>query len=625
MSILDKILEKLPRETQISSTSYEGANIILYTKSRKFFLNSGDIIRQLVDEFKKRIELRADAAIRKSEEDSEKILKKLFPKDAEVTNIVFLPSQSQVIVEAKNPGRAIGKDGEILKEIKEKTSWTPFIKRESVVTSNITNNIRKVLYEDNAERQRFLNNVGKRIYEIKKATSSEKWVRLSVLGGGRQVGRSCFLLQTPESKVLIDCGINPAASNSGEFPYLTAPELNLQDLDAVIVSHAHLDHSGFVPYLFKYGYKGPVYCTEPTRDISSLSQLDYIQVSHAQTKKAPYSSTDIKEAVKHTIVLDYNEVTDITPDVRITLYNAGHILGSSLVHLHIGEGWHNILYTGDFKTKETQLLNPGHSEFPRVETLITESTYGKPDDLMAPRKESENELAEFVKSTIKRKGKVIIPVLGVGRAQEVMIILEEIFRKSKINVPIYIDGMVWDMTAIHNAYPEYLNNSIREKIFYKDRNPFLAGNFKRVGSAKERKQVIDGGSCVILATSGMLVGGPSVEYLKKLGSDKKNSLVFVSYQAEGSLGNNIQRGDTSFSEDGETYEVNLDINTVPGLSGHSDREELLTYVRKMTPRPRRIIVVHGDNQSCLNLASAFHKEFHIETTAPRNLDVLRLR
>ncbi len=625
MTILEKLLEKLPREAQISSTSYEGANIILYTKSKTFFLNSGDIIRQLVDEFKKRIELRADSSIRKPEEDSEKIIKTLFPKDAEVTNIVFLPSQSQIIVEAKNPGKAIGKDGENLKKIKEKTCWTPFIKRESIVPSNITNNIRKVLYEDNAERRNFLNDVGKRIYEVKKAVSPEKWARLSVLGGGRQVGRSCFLLQTPESKVLIDCGINPAGTNSSEFPYLTAPELRIQDLDAVIVSHAHLDHSGFVPYLYKFGYRGPVYCTAPTRDVSSLSQLDYIQVSHAQTKNAPYSSTDIKEAVKRTIVLDYNEVTDITPDVRITLYNAGHILGSAMVHLHIGEGWHNILYTGDFKTKETKLLNPGHSKFPRVETLITESTYGKSESLMAPRQESEKELCEHVQKTIKRKGKVLIPVLGVVRAQEVMIILEEFFRKNKINVPLYIDGMVWDMTAIHSAYPEYLNNSIREKIFYKDKNPLLSKLFNQVGSAKERKQIIEGGPCVVLATSGMLVGGPSVEYLKNFGAEKKNSIVFVSYQAVGSLGNNIQRGDNSFSEDGKTYNVNLEVNTVPGLSGHSDHEELLTYVRKMSPHPRRILVVHGENTSCLNLASAYHKEFHVETTAPRNLDSVRLR
>ena len=625
MTILEKILEKLPRDSMIASTSYEGANIILYTKNKKFYLNGGDIIRRLVEEFKKRIELRAEASIRISEEDTEKLLKKIIPVDADVTNTVFLPAQSQVIIEAKNPGRAIGKEGDILKLIKEKTCWTPLIKRESIIPSNITNNIRSVLYEDNFERRKFLNNVGARIYEVKKATTSDMWARISVLGGGRQVGRSCFLLQTPESKVLIDCGINPAASNSGEYPYLSAPEFSIQDLDAVIVSHAHLDHSGFVPYLFKYGYRGPIYCTAPTRDVSSLSQLDYIQVSHAQTKNAPYTSKDIKEAVKHTIVLDYNEVTDITPDVRITFYNAGHILGSSMVHLHIGEGWHNILYTGDFKTKETKLLNPGHFEFPRVETLITESTYGKPEDMMAPREDSEKELAEYVKNTIKRKGKVLIPVLGVGRAQEVMVILEEIFRKNKINIPIYIDGMVWDMTAIHNVYPESLNNSIREKVFYKDTDPFLSKCFKRVGSSKERQEIFSGGPCVVLATSGMLVGGPSVEYLKKFSDDKKNALVFVSYQGEGSLGSRIQKGESSFTEGGDNFNMNMEVKTIPGLSGHSDREELMDYVRKMNPKPRRIIVVHGENTSCLNLASAYHKEFHVETTAPRNLDSIRLR
>ncbi len=625
MTVIEKILEKVPRDAMISSTSYEGANIILYTKNKRFYLHGSDIIRRLVEDFKKRIELRSDSSIRMDAEATQAFVKKTMPTDADITNIFLEPARGLVVIESKNPGRAIGKDGENLKKIKEKTYWTAFVRRESTIQSKITQNIRKVLYEDNVERRKFLHKVGERIYEHKKSNGKELWARLSMFGGARQVGRSCFLLQTPESKILLDCGVNVAASNSDQYPILTAPEFDIQDIDAVIISHAHLDHAGFLPYLFKYGYNGPIYCTAPTRDVMALLQLDYIKVSHAQAKNAIYAAEDIKQVVKNTITLDYNEVTDITPDVRITLHNAGHILGSSMVHLHIGDGWHNVLYTGDFKTKATKLLNPGHWTFPRVETLITESTYGAPDDIMQPREKSEKELVKLIKETIKRKGKVLIPVLGVGRAQEVMVILEEAFRKEKIKVPIYVDGMVWDVTAIHNAYPSFLSKEIVQQIFYNNKDPFTSGAFNEVAGYKERQAIINGGPCVVLATSGMLVGGPSVEYLKNFCDDKKNRMVFVCYQGVGSLGNTLQRGERKFIEGGITYEVNLDIHTLAGLSGHSDRNEFMDYVRKISPMPRKIIVVHGENSKCLSMASGYHKEFHVETTAPRNLDAIRLR
>jgi len=625
MTVIEQILEKVPRDAMITNTAYEGANIIIYTKNKSFLIHGGDIIRRLVEDFKKRIELRADSAIRMEPESTLAFVKKSMPPDADIVNIFLEPARSLIIIESKNPGRAIGKDGENLKKIKEKTYWTPLVRRESTIQSKITQNIRKVLYEDNVERRKFLHKVGERIYEFKKSNGKEKWARISLLGGARQVGRSCFLLQTPESKILIDCGVNVAATGVDSYPILSAPEFNIQEIDAVIISHAHLDHSGFLPYLTKYGYDGPIYCTAPTRDVMALLQLDYISVSHAQAKTSIYSAEDIKKVVKNTITLDYNEVTDITPDVRITLYNAGHILGSAMVHLHIGEGWHNVLYTGDFKTHATKLLNPGHWDFPRVETLITESTYGASEDIMKPRKDSEAELVKLVKETMKKKGKVLVPVLGVGRAQEVMVILEEAFRKEKVKPVIYVDGMVWDVTAIHNAYPSFLNDDIVQQIFYKGNDPFSSGAFKEVAGYKERQEVFNGPPCVVLATSGMLVGGPSVEYLKNFCDNKNNRLIFVGYQAEGSLGNQVQKGIDKFMDGREEFEIKLDVHTIAGLSGHSDHKELLDYVKKMNPTPRKIIVMHGENSKCLGMASAYHKEFHVETNAPRNLDAIRLR
>lgn len=624
MGLKDEIIAKLPSRIKVTSASYEGANVILYTSDKEFLLNGSPTIMKLVNEFKKRIEVRADSKLLANADIVELEITKLLPKDAEVTQVLLEPARSLVTINAKNPGGAIGKDGENLKKIKEKLMWTPIVKRDSSIRSKITENIRQVLHEDSVSRKKFLNSVGKRIYETKRTTGEgEKWVRVTFMGAARQVGRSCFLLQTPESNVMIDCGVN-VASDLYTYPLINLPEFDIAALDAVVISHAHLDHSGFLPYLFKYGFRGPVYCTEPTRDVIGLLLLDYTQVAVAQAKKAIFNANDVKETIKHTVTLEYGEVTDITPDVRLTLYNAGHILGSAMCHFHIGEGFHNFLYSGDYKVIKTKLLNGAHYTFPRVETFMTESTYGNPERVMAPRADAEKQLCDMISKVLKRKGKVLIPVLGVGRAQEVLVLIEEYFRKNKIKVPVYIDGMVWDITAIHTAYPRFLNNEIREKIFYKGEDPFTSPIFKQVGSKKERDKFLAEGPCVILATSGMMVGGPSVYYFKHIAEDKKNGMIFVCYQGEGSLGRRIQRGETTVPVDGERIEVNLEKTTVD-LSGHADFNELMSYVRKMKPRPRKVMVVHGESSSTLKLASEIHKEFRIETVAPRAVDSLRLR
>ena len=211
-----------------------------------------------------------------------------------------------------------------------------------------------MLYQNSDYRRKFLDKVGHRIYDGWRREKKNEWIRLSYLGSGRQVGRSCIFLQTPESRVLLDCGIN-VASNEKPYPYLEAPEFDINELDAVVLSHAHMDHCGFIPYLYKFGYKGPVYCTEPSRDVAALLLLDYIKIQRADGQEPIFDSEQIKEMMKHTITLEYDEVSDITPDVRITMYNAGHILGSAMVHLHVGNGLHNIVYSADQKYGTTLL------------------------------------------------------------------------------------------------------------------------------------------------------------------------------------------------------------------------------------------------------------------------------
>ncbi len=627
--IIKEILSNLP-ENKISEANFEAANIVLYTKDKDFFLNNSGVIKKIVDNIKKRVELRPDPSITMDMEKAEKVIKKIIPEEAGIDNINFDPQRSRVIIEADKPGLAIGKQGSILRDIRAKTLWVPLISRKPAIKSKIVDNTRAVLYQHSDYRRKFLDKVGHRIYDGWIRDKKEEWIRVSYLGGARQVGRSCLFLQTPESRILLDCGIN-VASDENAYPYLEAPEFNINELDAVIVSHSHVDHSGFVPYLFKYGYRGPVYCTEPTRDVSALLGLDYIKIQRSEGKDPVFTSEEIKEMVKHTITLEYGEVTDVTPDVRLTLYNAGHILGSSMVHLHIGNGLHNLLYGSDMKYGKTMLLEPAVTKFPRLETLMLEATYGGKDNVLPPRHEPDDQTRKIIKDTIGRGGKVLIPVLGTGRAQEVILLIENMVRNKTLDeVPVFIDGLVWDITAIHTAYPEYLNNNIRKLIFHKDQNPFLSKIFKRVGSQNERMQVIEEtGSCVIIATSGMLVGGPSVQYLKHLADNPKNSLVFVNYLGEGSLGRRIQRGQKEFNLGSATkpdmVNINLEVHTIQGFTSHSGRNQLMNFVKNCEPRPKKVIVNHGENSKCLDLASSIHKNFRIETTAPRNLESVRIK
>jgi uncharacterized protein len=627
MDILKNIKEQLSED--ITDASFEGANIVLYTSSENFFREGEGKIKEIVEKIKKRIELRADQKILPEQGKTEEDIKKIIPKDAEVTNLIFDIQRSIVVIEAKKPGLVIGKQGSILEEIRRTTLWTPQVQRSPAIKSKITENIREVLYANNNYRRKFLNSIGKKIYEEWNPEKVDEWIRLSFLGGARQVGRSCILLQTPNSKILLDCGIDVASQGQEKFPSFNVPEFDIANLDAVIISHAHLDHVGLVPYLYKMGYKGPVYMTTPTRDIAALLSLDFIGVAYKQAAQPLFSSTDIKEMVKHSICLNYNEVTDVMPDVRLTFYNAGHALGSAMVHLNIGNGAHNLLYTGDFKYGRSRLLDPAVSNFPRIESVITESTYGSKEDILPPRIKSEEELLEIVNKTINRNGKVLIPELGLGRAQETMLILEDAMKAGKLKkVPIYIDGMIWDINAIHTAYPDFLSSRIRAQIF-QDRNPFVSDTFSRVGSPQERRKVVEGGPCVVLATSGMLVGGASVEYLKEFAVNENNSIVFVCYQGIGSLGRQVQEGikQTKMIVDGreEIVDINLEVHTIKGLTAHSGRNELLSFFNNMRPKPKRIIINHGEVSKSLDLASALYKLNRVETNVPRALETLRLR
>ncbi|MFQ6021073.1 MAG: beta-CASP ribonuclease aCPSF1 [Candidatus Aenigmatarchaeota archaeon] len=618
--LFEKVKNNLPKDANISDIRFEGCEIVLYTKSKDFFVGDSSSIKELVSNLKKRIILRPDPSICLDMEKTKEIIQKLVPKEAGVKEIDFEPEFGKVIIEAEKPGLVIGKGGQTLKEIKKQTLWLPSVKRYPAIPSDVVKILRDIIHKESGFRKDFLDKVGRNIHSGWKPT---EWIRMTALGGFREVGRSCILLQTPESRVLLDCGIKPGTN---EFPYLNVPEFDIKSLNAIVLSHAHMDHCGLIPYLYEMGYKGPLYCTEPTRDLMVLLCMDYIEIMKKEGKDAPYSTKGIKEAVKHCIVLNYGEVSDITPDMRLTLLNSGHILGGSLVHIHIGDGMHNILYSGDIKFDRTALFEPASNNFARAETIIMESTYGSSEDIQPKRIETEKKLIEVCNETIKKGGKVLIPSFAVERAQDLMVILSN----ANFKYTIYLDGMVWDATAIHTTYPEYFNKNLQRMILQKGKNPLTNKIFKRIGSQDERKKIMESKEpCVIIATSGMLVGGPSVTWLQNLAEDKKNTLVFVGFQGEGTLGRRIQKGwkEIPMEQNGKTIAIpiNMRIETIEGLSGHSDYKQLINYLTRLKQKPERIIVDHGENSKCIEFARNVHKLMHCETLAPKLLETIRLK
>jgi hypothetical protein len=627
MELKERILASIPPGVRIKNVEFEGPLLVIYVENpQELMTESGDIVKKLAKDLRKRIIIRPDPRSLKPPEEAKEIIKQIVPEDAQISNFFFDHENGEVLIEAEKPGVVIGKQGSTLREIMKAVGWSPKVIRTPPIKSKTVENIRQFILGAREDRKEILKRIGERIH--RGGIYEDKWVRVTFLGGSREVGRSCYLLQTPESKILIDCGVN--VSNIQQSPYLYIPEVQpLDSIDAVVITHAHLDHCGLVPILYKYGYRGPIYLTPPTRDLMVLLQLDFIEVSGREGNPTVYESTYIREALKHSITLDYSVVTDISPDVRLTFYNAGHILGSAIAHFHIGEGLYNIAFSGDFKFERTRLFDRAETNFPRLEALIMEATYGGGGDLQPTRKEAEEKLVNVINETLKKGGKVLIPTFAVGRSQEVMMVLEEAIRSQKIEpITVYLDGMIYEATAIHTAYPEYLNAHLRDLIFHHGLNPFIAESFVAVDSTSKRNEVLEDESpSVILATSGMLNGGPVMEYFRHFAGDERNTLVFVGYQAEGTLGRRIQKGwkEVPLPSSGkrEVVEVNMNIETIDGFSGHSDRRQLINYIKALSSKPEKVITIHGDESKCIDLASSIYKTYRVETKAPMNLETIR--
>jgi KH/beta-lactamase-domain protein len=630
-NIMATILQSIPKDANVTKIDYEGPRIALYTTSPRYLMEHNEIISNLVNVIKKRIVVRTDESIRKLEEDARKILTQCIPKEADLQGTFFDTATGEVSIEVKRPW-LLQKNAQDFShaEVTEQTGWKLRVRKATTNPSSTIQAINYNLKVSSAERGKQLKQVGEKIFRPRLAQKSE--VSLLTLGGFGQVGRSCMLLTTLDSKILIDCGINPGAkSPMDSFPRLDWANITLDDLDAVVIGHAHLDHTGFLPVLCKYGYKGPIYCTEPTLPMMNLIQLDAIKVASAQGRTPMYAERDVKQIMKQAITIPYGTVTDISPDIKLVLANAGHILGSALCHFHIGNGDHNFVYSGDIKFAKSILFESASWNFPRVETLLIESTYGAKEDIQASRQEVESSFIKSVNSVLKEGGKVLIPIPAVGRAQEIMMVIDQYMKSGEmVEAPVFYEGMIAEASAIHEAHPEYLARELRQRILETDDNPFDSEYFTNVEHPDAREEPLrEGSPAIIIATSGMLEGGPVLEYFKNIAPHKKNKILFVSYQVNGTMGRRVLEGAKQVSLIGregkvEVVTIECGIERLDGFSGHSDYNQLISFVHKLRPKLRRVLVNHGERRKSENLSMSIRRMFRIPTHYPQIQEAIKL-
>ena len=630
-NIMATILTSIPKDANVTKIDYEGPRIALYTDKPRFLMENNEIISNLVNQIKKRIVIRTDEKIRKSEEDARKILDTLVPDDAGLEATFFDTATGEVSIEVKRPWLCQRNAEEFNHtEVTEQTGWRLRIRKSTTKPSNTIKSINYQLKVSSADRAKQLKSVGEEIFRPRLVQKSE--VSLLTLGGFGQVGRSCMLLTTPDSKVLIDCGVNPGARTPSEaYPRLDWANISLDELDAIVIGHAHLDHTGFLPVLTKYGYRGPIYCTEPTLPMMNLIQLDAIKVAGAQGRTPMYAERDVHQIMKQTIGLSYGTVTDISPDIKLVLANAGHILGSASCHFHIGNGDHNFVYSGDIKYGKSMLLESADTRFPRVETLLVESTYGAKEDIQPTREEVEGAFIKSVNEILKGGGKVLIPIPAVGRAQELMMVIDKYMKSGQlIESPVFMEGMIQEATAIHEAHPEYLERSLKQKILETDDNPFDSEYFTNIEHADGRDEPLrEDTPCIVIATSGMLEGGPVLEYFRNFAPNPKNKILFVSYQVNGTLGRRVMDGArqvTIMGRDGKVEVVTINCGTekLEGFSGHSDYNQLMSYVQRLRPKLRRVLVNHGERRKSQNLSSAINRMYRVTTHYPQVQEAIKL-
>lgn len=441
-------------------------------------------------------------------------------------------------------------------------------------------------------------------------------MNIKFLGATISVTGSCHLITTDKYKILLDCGLFQG-SRALEELNRESFGFDPSEIDFMFLSHAHIDHSGRIPLLTKRGFKGKIYCTDATVDLVQVMLKDsgYIQEKETEwfNRKAErsgkpmidplYTSQDVADSAKHLEPILYNQLFEINPDVHVRFKDAGHMLGSSIIELWIKEGNNitKLVYSGDIGVNNKPLLrNPEIVK--EADYLIMETTYG--DRVHESNEESLEKFIEIILKTTRRGGTVVIPSFAVGRTQELIYELNmyyehhEEIKHELDNIMVYIDSpLATTATEIFQRNAQVFDEETRQFILKGD-NPLDFKNLKFTRTVEESKQLnLDNNPKIIISASGMCEAGRIKHHLKHNLWNSKNSVVFVGYQAVGTLGRSIVNGDKDVSIFGEKIHINAEIYSLEGFSGHADKEGLLEWLSAFHKPPKKIFLVHGETDS----------------------------
>jgi metallo-beta-lactamase family protein len=444
-------------------------------------------------------------------------------------------------------------------------------------------------------------------------------MKIKFCGAAQEVTGSQHLLSVNGKNFLLDCGFKQTNSDS-DLIYNRNFLFDAETVDAVLLSHAHLDHCGNIPNLYKKGYAGSVYCTKPTKDLSRLIALDAAKLqaqSAAQIYKVYgtitepiYKEPDVEFAWKNVLGLKYYENLQLDKNVQVEFHNAGHILGSAQIVLKIKDDEDGqsktILFTGDYGRKSMPLLQDP-DEYLEAEYLISESTYG--NGVHTDISTVYDDFVWLIKDVYERGGKVLIPAFSMERTQELLYILHWLMEQGRLpKIQIFVDSpLANEMMDVYEDYKDYFDDESRQDFYQKGKNPFKADYIHYIESMDESK-MLNGykGQAIIIAGSGMLSGGRMIFHFMHHLSNAKNMVLIVGYMAGGTLGNQLMEKPSELTIFKEIIPVKAQVESLDSMSGHADKFDLLNYIEKMK-KLKKVFLVHGDLEKMEAFAESIKK------------------
>lgn len=419
-------------------------------------------------------------------------------------------------------------------------------------------------------------------------------MKIKILGAAKEVGSSAFLVQSEKSQILLDYGVT--LKKEPEFPLHVQPK----DIDAVIISHAHLDHSGFVPSLFSGESSMEVLGTKPTFELTELLIEDMLKISGFYL---PFEKVDLVKMMHNSKELMYKELKKVK-DFQICLYESGHVLGGSTILVENNNK--KIFYTGDINTRGSKLLRPADLDFDEIDLMLIESTYSQTEQ--TPREQSEKDLLEFAYQIVENGGTLFIPAFSVERSQEIACVLKAYGFPHKI----VMDGMALKVNEIMLKFPQYLRDpDVFDKVIHE---------IEWIQNEGRRRKVVNE-PCVIISPAGMLVGGSAIFYMKNIAPSDKNGIALVSYQGENTPGRTLLEKRT-FRIEGRNIRCMADVRRFE-FSGHNSRSELFEILDRIKGNPK-VLTIHGDGQSCIKFAEEIREKYGFDATAPDRGDVIEV-